>query len=181
MLKIVKWCRIKRVKIISERVPIKNYPKFRKFQNDYSRELFAAILPDKTQYSSKEFLDQVIDECAYSIECYYTDNGTEYKGDSVKHSFMKNCEGNNISQRFTKVRTPQTNGKAEKVIRTIMEMWHNKVKFTSSTHRKNELKRFINYYNLVKPRKEIDDLTPIEKLIEYFYPKSITTRENLTD
>jgi len=141
--------------------------------DDYSRELFAAILPDKTQYSAKLFLDQVIEECAYSIECYYTDNGTEYKGNSNNHSFMKNCEENNISQRFTKVRTPQTNGKAERVIRTIMEMWHNKVKFTSSAHRKNELKRFINYYNLVKPHKGIDGLTPIEKLIEYFYPKSV--------
>jgi len=37
----------------------------------------------------------------------------------------------------------------------------------------DELKRFINYYNLVKPHKGIDGLTPIEKLIEYFYPKSV--------
>ena len=141
--------------------------------DDYSRELFAAILPDKTQYSAKLFLDQVIEECAYSIECYYTDNGTEYKGVPGHHRFMKNCEENNIAQRFTRVRTPQTNGKAERVIRTIMEMWHNKTKFTSSAHRKNELKRFINYYNLVKPHKGIDGLTPIEKLIEYFFPESV--------
>ena len=141
--------------------------------DDHSRELFAAILPDKTQYSAKEFLDQVIDECAYTIECYYTDNGTEYKGDSNKHSFMKNCEENNIAQRFTRVRTPQTNGKAERVIRTIMEMWHEKLEFASSANRKNELRRFINYYNLVKPHKGIDGLTPIEKLIEYFYPDNV--------
>ena len=54
-----------------------------------------------------------------------------------------------------------------------MEMWHNKIEFRSSAHRKNELKRFVNYYNLVKPHKSIDGLTPIEKLISYFFPKSV--------
>ena len=141
--------------------------------DDYSRELFAAILPDKTQYSANTFLDQVVDECAYTIECYYTDNGKEYKGNIFSHAFMRACEKNNIAQRFTRVRRPQTNGKAERVIRTLMEMWHNKIEFKSSAHRKNELKRFINYYNLVKPHKSIDGLTPIEKLITYFFPKSV--------
>ena len=141
--------------------------------DDFSRELFAAILPDKTQYSAKQFLDQVIDECSYTIECYYTDNGTEYKGNSIVHEFMKTCTVNLIEQRFTKVRNPKTNGKAERVIRTIMDMWHNKTEFSSSAHRKNELIRFVNYYNLVKPHKGIDGLTPMEKLIEYFFPESV--------
>jgi hypothetical protein len=35
--------------------------------DDYSRELFAAIIPDKTQHSTKRFLEQVIEECAYTI------------------------------------------------------------------------------------------------------------------
>jgi len=52
-------------------------------------------------------------------------------------------------------------------------MWHEKLEFASSAHRKNELRRFINYYNLVKPHKGIDGLTPIEKLIEYFYPDNV--------
>jgi len=46
-------------------------------------------LPDKTQHSAKRFLDQVIDECAYSIEQFYTDNGKDYKGDPEQHEFMK--------------------------------------------------------------------------------------------
>lgn len=141
--------------------------------DDYSRELFAAILPDKTQHSAKDFLDQVIEECAYTIECYYTDNGKEYKGNVFSHAFMMACEKNNIAQRFTKVKRPQTNGKAERVIRTLMEMWHNKTEFQSSAHRKKELIRFVNYYNLVKPHKSIDGLTPMEKLISYFFPKSV--------
>jgi len=39
--------------------------------------------------------------------------------------------------------------------------------------RKNELKRFVNYYNWVKPHKGIDGLTPGEKLLTYFYPEKL--------
>ena len=68
---------------------------------------------------------------------------------------------------------PYTNGKAERVIRTIMDMWHNKTEFKSRQHRKIELIRFINYYNTVKPHKGINNQTPIEKLINYFYPTEL--------
>ncbi|TSC78682.1 MAG: hypothetical protein G01um101433_143, partial [Parcubacteria group bacterium Gr01-1014_33] len=140
--------------------------------DDFSRELYAAILPDKTQYSAESFLAQVLDECPYTIEQVYSDNGLEYRG-SKDHAFMKLCALNHIEQRFTKVRTPQTNGKAERVIRTLMEMWHEKTRFKSRAHRKIELIRFINWYNTVKPHKGINDLTPIEQLINYFYPTEL--------
>ena len=86
---------------------------------------------------------------------------------------MVKCKEHKIEQGFTKVRSPRTNGKAERVIRTIMNMWHDKTRFNSSAHRKNELKRFVNYYNWVKPHKGIDGLTPGEKLIGYFYPEKL--------
>ena len=138
--------------------------------DDFSRELYAAILSDKTQYSAARFLEQVVNECPYTIEVWYTDNGTEFKGNPKAHAFMKLCQENTIEQRFTKVQTPRTNGKAERVIRTIMEMWHNKTMFKSKQHRKTELIRFVNYYNTVKPHKGINNMTPMEKLINYFYP-----------
>ncbi len=138
--------------------------------DDFSRELFAAILPDKTQHSAAQFLEQVVDECAYSIEVYYTDNGTEYKGDPRRHAFMEKCAEYRIEQGFTRIKTPRTNGKAERIIRTIMEQWHATHIFHSSAHRKNELKRFVNFYNGVKPHKALSGMTPHEKLVEYFFP-----------
>ena len=48
--------------------------------DDFSRELYAAILPDKTADSAAKFLTE------YLIECVYSDNGTEYKG-SANHAF----------------------------------------------------------------------------------------------
>jgi transposase InsO family protein len=141
--------------------------------DDFSRELYAAILPDKTQYSAANFLKQVLEECPYTIEICYTDNGTEYKGNPKMHAFAKLCQENNIEQRFTRIKTPRTNGKAERVIRTIMEMWHKKTEFNNRVHRKQELIRFVNYYNTVKPHKGINNLTPMEKLINYFYPQEL--------
>lgn len=141
--------------------------------DDYSRELYATIMPDKTQYSAEKFLKQVLDECPYTVEQAYSDNGLEYQGNQEHHAFMKLCQKNSIEQRFTKVKHPYTNGKAERVIRTIMDMWHNKTEFKNRNHRKTELIRFINFYNTVKPHKGIDNQTPIEKLINYFYPDEL--------
>jgi transposase InsO family protein len=143
--------------------------------DDYSRELFVAIKTDKTQESSSEFLNQIIDEACYDIETLLTDNGTEYKGRKNEHLFCKIASQNNITQRFTKPKTPRTNGKAERVIRTLMEMWHNKYEFKSNQDRLRELKRFVNFYNHTKPHKGIDNMTPTEKLIEYFYPPELYT------
>src|SRR4030042_5164118 len=141
--------------------------------DDYSRELYAAIMPDKTQYSAANFLKQVLEECPYANETWYTDNGTEYKGNPKTHAFVKLCEENSIEQGFTRVKTPRTNGKAERVIRTLLEMWEKKTDFKSSAHTKKELIRFVNYYNTVKPHKGIGNLTPMEKLINNFYPKEL--------
>nr|WP_218110448.1 DDE-type integrase/transposase/recombinase [Ostreibacterium oceani] len=97
--------------------------------DDYSRELYADILPDKTQHSAKAFLlSNVLAQCPYTIDYAYSDNGKEYKG-TPQHAFVKACRDNGIGQKFTRIARPQTNGKAERVIRTMMEMWHEKQSF----------------------------------------------------
>jgi hypothetical protein len=73
----------------------------------------------------------------------------------------------------SKVRHPQTNGKAERVIKTLMELWHEKTIFKNREHRKKELIRFVNYYNTVKPHAGIDGDTPLERLLHYFYPSEL--------
>jgi transposase InsO family protein len=141
--------------------------------DDFSRELLASIKPDRTQYSAKAFLEQVLEECAYTVEQAYSDNGTEFKGDPENHEFMRLCKERKIEQRFTKVRNPKTNGKAERVIRTVMQMWHDRHRFMTPAHRSTELIRFVNYYNSVKPHASIGGLTPMEKLLDYFFPVSL--------
>jgi len=137
--------------------------------DDFSRELYAAILPDKPQQSAATFLEQVIEECPYALECAYSDNGTEYKGTS-DHAFVARCKANGTGQQFTRVRRPQTNGKAERVIKTLLDMWHAAAVFVAREHRQRELApRFINFYNTVKPHAGIANMTPYEKLTHYFF------------
>jgi len=137
--------------------------------DDYSRELYAAIMPDKTSSSAQTFLLQMLEECPYTIECIYSDNGTEYKGILPDHPFALSCVVHGVQQRFTKVKHPYTNGKAERVIRTLREMWHEKEEFSSQSHRMISLNRFINYYNTVKPHTSLNGKTPYETLYDYFY------------
>lgn len=136
--------------------------------DDFSRELYAGIYSDKSQFSAAQFLqDDVLVQCPYTIECVYSDNGREYQG-TPAHLFVKTCYTHQINQKFTKPACPQTNGKAERVIRTLMEMWHEKESFVNTQDRKLKLKRFINYYNTVKPHKGILGKTPYEVLDNYF-------------
>jgi transposase InsO family protein len=94
--------------------------------DDFSRELYAAIFPDKTQYSAAHFLiETVIAQCPYQIDYTYSDNSKEFKG-TAGHAFVKACAQHDIGQKFTRINRPQANGKAERVIRTLMDMWHNK-------------------------------------------------------
>jgi len=162
----------KRLPLLKEESPKEKHQYLFVGIDDFSRELYVAIMPDKTQYSAEKFLNQVLKECPYTIEQIYTDNGLEYRGNE-HHAFGNLCLENNIEQRFTKVKCPRTNGKAERVIRTIMDMWHSKHIFKNRQHRKIELIRFVNYYNNVKPHKGINNMTPMEKLLEYFYPDEI--------
>lgn len=139
--------------------------------DDYSRELYAGIYGDKSQFSSATFLqNDVLSQVPYTIECVYSDNGREYQG-TLEHAFVNLCRENKINQKFTKPAHPQTNGKAERVIRTIMEMWHERERFTDRVDRQAKLRRFINFYNTVKPHKGLNGKTPYEILEFYFNQK----------
>ncbi|WP_244178534.1 integrase core domain-containing protein [Gilliamella bombi] len=121
--------------------------------NDFSRELYVGIYHDKSQFSSAQFLqNDILVQCPYTIECIYSDNGREYQCTS-EHLFVKTCNNHCINQKFTKLACPQMNGKAEIVIRTLMEIWHNQQIFSDSKERKQKLKRFINYYNTVNTQR----------------------------
>jgi transposase InsO family protein len=139
--------------------------------DDYSRELYAAIYPDKSSHSAAHFLASVIEDCPYRIERLLTDNGTEYKGSlAYGHGLKQLTVTQGIRHSFTRPYRPQTNGKAERVIRTLMEGWHHH-SLKSREQRRLYLARYVNYYNTVKPHKGIDNQTPFERLYEYFYSR----------
>lgn len=131
--------------------------------DDHSRWLFADILPDKTAHSAAIFLEEVRRALPFSIECTYSDNGSEYKG-KTGHPFADQCAKHGIAQKFTKVRRPRTNGKAERVIRTLMEEWHTKSwNFENREKRRRYLYAYVDWYNQVRHHLSIDG-APLERL-----------------
>lgn len=133
--------------------------------DDYSRTLCADILPDKSQESAAVFGEVAQERLPFDLKDWYTDRGTEWRG-TADHTFATWCRENGITQHFTKPRTPQTNGKAERVIRTLMEEWHRKNRFTSREERRFSLYAFVDHFNHERRHGSIGS-TPVERLTEY--------------
>ena len=136
--------------------------------DDFSRFLVADILPDKTSYSSAIFLEETIHALPFRIETAFSDNGSEFKG-RPDHAFVMGLTAHRIEQRFTKPRHPQTNGKAERVIKTIMTecFARNGRTFPSRDHRRKFLYAFVNWYNQTRPHQSLGGIPPLQRLEAY--------------
>ena len=131
------------------------------FIDDYSRTLFADIMPDQTSWSAAIVLDEALEMLPFTVECVYSDNGKEFKG-----AFKQLCKRYNIPQKFTKPYHPQTNGKAERVIKTLkglLRTYH----FTSREERRRILYAIVRYYNHVRPHQSLCGKSPFAQLKEY--------------
>lgn len=151
--------------------------------DDYSRYLVADILPTRDQECASIFLETTIYLSPYKIECAYSDNGTEFKG-GKKHDFTIICEKNGIERRYTRPRRPKTNGKAERVIRTILEKCLRKYDFENREQRREILKKFVNYYNSYRSHFALKEgktkISPCQMLENFLNQKVYTTLEKLT-
>jgi len=137
--------------------------------DDHSRWLTADILPDKSMWSSSIFLETTVLRTPFPVTCHYSDNGGEYRGNNT-HAFVSICAKLGIEQRFTKPKHPWTNGKAERVIKTILNEWYRKNKgtFTNAEQRRQSLYAYVNYYNHHRPHQSLGSSTPAQRLASYY-------------
>jgi len=145
--------------------------------DDYSRYLTADIFPDKGQYSSAMHLAEVISTAPFNVEKVYSDNGSAYKG-RKDHAFVAKCLEHGMSQSFTKVRHPQTNGKAERVIRTLMEEWCRKRRYKNREERRRSLQEYVYWYNHERSHQGIGNITPMQRIQGYFDGLPLTESVN---
>uniref|UniRef100_A0A2N9EUJ4 CCHC-type domain-containing protein n=1 Tax=Fagus sylvatica TaxID=28930 RepID=A0A2N9EUJ4_FAGSY len=92
---------------------------FMSFTDDYSRKAWVYFLKNKSEAFAKFKIwkAEVENQTGRKIKCLRIDNGTEYRdGD-----FLKFCEEHGIKRHFTVRKTPQQNGVAERLNRTITE------------------------------------------------------------
>lgn len=135
--------------------------------DDHSRFAFADIFPDKTSYSAAIFLEEVRRFMPFRITGIYSDNGSEYKG-KKGHPIYDLCRRYKLNQSFTKVKHPWTNGKAERLIRTLMEEWHcrTRANHISRMHRRRHLYAYLDWYNQVRVHQSLES-TPLQRLERY--------------
>jgi len=135
--------------------------------DDHSRTLFADIFPDKTSYSAEIFLEEAKRFFLFPIRGIYSDNGSEYKG-TTGHPVAAMMTREGWKQSFTKVKHPWTNGKAERVIKTLMTEWHPKSRNLHQTreHRRRHLLAYVDWYNQARFHSSIGS-TPMERLERY--------------
>jgi transposase InsO family protein len=128
-----------------------------------TRLLFAKILDYKTQDQARHFLDLTRASFPFKIQTILTDNGSEFCGSRKRHLFEMECLEQGIVHKTTKPARPQTNGKAERVIRTLKEGWYRKKHYETVEEAATELVRFVNWYNTSRNHFSIK-MTPIQKL-----------------
>jgi transposase InsO family protein len=132
------------------------------FIDDYSRFLFADILPDQTSWSAAITLDEAIIMMPFEIQIMYSDNGKEFKG-----AFRSLCIQENIKQQFTRPYRPQTNGKAERVIKTIKEELLKGRPHATREERRRHLYAFVRHYNQVRRHQSLGNVSPMTYLESY--------------
>lgn len=135
--------------------------------DDATRYLYAAVMGDKTDETAGEFMEEVLATSPFIIDAVMTDNGREYRGKLERgHGFETVLDRENIKHVYTKVKTPKTNGKAERIMRTIMA-WHRMIQFRDRTERSYRLSDFVEWYNSKKGHSSLRGETPFEFLIKH--------------
>jgi transposase InsO family protein len=114
--------------------------------DDYSRLAYAEVLPDQRTKTAIGFLERAV---AYyrrhgiRAERLLTDNGSAYV--SALHALA--CRRLGIRHSRTRPYRPQTNGKAERFIRTLLGGWAYGAIYGSSLERTQALDGWLWYYN----------------------------------
>ena len=114
--------------------------------DDYSRLAYAEVLPDEKAATATGFLRRAV---AYyrrhgiTVEGVLTDNGSAYR--STIHALC--CRQLGIRHLRSRPYRPQTNGKAERFIRTLLNSWAYGAIYGSSQERTAALDGWLWHYN----------------------------------
>ena len=114
--------------------------------DDHSRLAYVEVLDDEKATTAAAFLKRAIAFFArygIRVQRVLTDNGSAYRG--VAHALA--CRQLGIRHLRTRPYRPQTNGKAERFIRTLITGWAYGPIYGSSTERTQALDGWLWHYN----------------------------------
>jgi transposase InsO family protein len=131
--------------------------------DDATRLAYAEVLPDEKATTAIGFLRRAVafyQRHGMAVEQLMTDNGAAYI--STVHAIA--CRVMGIRHLRTRPRRPQTNGKAERFIRTMLAGWAYGAIYASSAERTAALDGWLWRYNHHRPHSALGRQTPITRL-----------------
>ena len=133
--------------------------------DDATRLAYAEVLPDEKTKTVLGFLRRAVafyGSHGISVEGLMTDNGPAYR--STAHSLA--CRAMGIKHIRTRPYRPQTNGKAERFIRTMLREWTYAAVYGSSPERAAALSGWLERYNYRRRHGALGHRPPIQRLRE---------------
>jgi len=133
--------------------------------DDCTRLAYAEVLADEKAATATAFLARAVAFYAsygITVERVLTDNGSAYR--SAIHAIA--CRSLGIRHLRTRPRRPQTNGKAERFIKTLQNGWAYGAIYASSAERTAALDGWLYRYNHHRRHTSLGRKTPLDRLTD---------------
>jgi transposase InsO family protein len=130
--------------------------------DDFSRLAYAEVLGDETATTAIGFLHRAVAfyrRYGVRVERVLTDNGSCYR--ATLHALA--CRRLRIKHLRTRPYRPQTNGKAERFIRTMLAGWAYGAIYRSSHERTKALDGWLRHYNHQRRHSAIGHRPPVSR------------------
>jgi transposase InsO family protein len=131
--------------------------------DDHSRVAYIEAHDDETAATATAVLRRAIawfTARGVTVQRVLSDNGPAYKS----HLWHNTCADLGITPKKTRPYRPQTNGKIERLHRTLTEEWAYKRFYNSETARLAALPAWLHHYNHHRPHSAIGKTPPITRL-----------------
>jgi len=131
--------------------------------DDHSRLAYAEELSDESGQTAAAFTERALAFYAthgIRVQRILTDNGSPY----MSRAFAAVLIAHGIAHRRTRPYTPRTNGKAEAMVKLLINGWAYRRPYQSSAERRQALGRFIQTYNHKRRHGGLDGARPIDRV-----------------
>jgi transposase InsO family protein len=131
--------------------------------DDHTRLAYAEVLTDEKGPTAVGFLRRALEFYArhgVRVERVMTDNGSPY----ISHVHAAACRELGIRHLRTRPYRPRTNGKAERLIQTLLREWAYSRVFQTSAHRTAALEPWLTHYNFTRPHGALSHKPPGTRL-----------------
>jgi transposase InsO family protein len=132
--------------------------------DDHSRLAYAEIHPDEGGETCAAFLVRAaafFAEHGIAVERVLTDNAMNYRRSTA---FRTAVAGLGAVQRFTRPYRPQTNGKAERFNRTLLEEWAYVRAYNTNAERAALLPDWLHLYNHHRSHTALGGRSPVDRV-----------------